>query len=233
MPGPNPGGAGRGPIVVPSSVAPFSFATSFPLSETPISENGIWTNSGLGQSNVVSAAGSAYGTSSAAGGGTTGDSAAILIQSVPANVQISTVLKKVSGTVDFQEVELLFRAAAGATALRGYECFLEQRGQYLSLVKRLGSNGGVEGVDYVILHETFSVTTPNDGDVFRATLVGNICTAFLAGVQIWTHDITKDKNNSTVTTYNSGSIGIGFDGPGSGGYTDSKWGFKSFSAAGL
>jgi hypothetical protein len=218
-------------VLYPAAVV--SYSTSFPLSETPLSEGGVWTNSGLGQTNVVSAAGEAYGTSSAAGGGATADSAAILSGSWPANMSVSTVLKKVSGTVDFQEVEMLFRCAAGSTALRGYECFLEQRGQYLSLVKRLGTNGGVEGVDYIFLVDVFPVTSPNDGDEFKATIQGNVFTAYLAGSLIWTHDITKDKNGTAVSTYNDGSVGIGFDGPGGGGYADSKWGFKSFTASTL
>lgn len=204
------------------------YSTNFPLSETPISENGIWTNSGLGQSNIVSASGEAYGTYVAAGGGATGDSAAILTGNWPANMSVSVTLSKSAGTQDFQEVEILLRAAAGASALRGYECFLEQRGQYLALVKRLGSNGGVEGTDYIYLIQSFPVTSPNNGDVFTAQIVGNFITAYLAGVLIWTHDITKDKNNTTVSTYDNGSVGIGFDG--NTGSTESKWGYSSFSA---
>lgn len=224
-----PGQGGGGAIIVP----PFSYSTTFPNTETPILESGRWTNSGLGQTNVVSAAGLAYGTSSAAGGGSTADSAAILSTPVPANVSVTTILHKGTSLASFQEVEILLRASAGATALQGYEVFLEQGGMYLACVRRNGSNGGVAGVDYTFLVNGPTVATPNDGDEFKAMIVGNTIKAYLAGSLIWTHDIGLDSTGATIATIDSGSIGIGFDGPGGGGYTDSKWGFSRFSAVGL
>lgn len=211
-------------------MGPYSYSTTFPGTENPISEGGNWTtDSGLGQANMLTSGGLAFGTD--IGGGPTGDSAAILTGFWPPDMTLTTTLHK-SSPVSFQECELLFRASIGASALQGYEYFLEEGGQYLSLVKRLGSNGGVEGVDYIYLVEIFPLgSVPANGDVLSGTLQDNTFTAKYNGATIWVHDIRLDKNGATVSTFTSGSVGIGSDGPtGGGAYTPSNWCFADFSA---
>jgi hypothetical protein len=218
----------------PIQILSQSFSTTFSLTESPISEGGAWTNSGLGQTNINTSSGLAVGTYNVVGGGPTGDSAAILTGTWPADVTVSVTIHKASGTESFQEAEILLRAAAGASAIRGYEVFVEQGGLYLDMVRRNGTNGGVEDTDYTFLVKNHALgLTPADGDVFSATIIGNTVTAKWNGSTIWTHDISIKHDGTTgLSTYNSGSVGIGYDGA-TGSFTPdpSKWCFTDFSVA--
>lgn len=205
------------------------FTTSFSATEDPISERGIWIVDGTAR--VVTASGRAFGTSSG-GGVFAGDSRARLNRSFGPDQSVSAVIAKSASTQSFQEIELHLRTAQGT----GYEVFLEQGGAYLACAKWNNAVGPspVEGVDYNIIQGGGgSVATPNNGDVLSATIVGNTITASINGVQIWALDIRTDQHGVTISTWKTGGVGIGFDGPGSGGFNDSLYGLDSFTAVSL
>jgi hypothetical protein len=100
-----------------------TYSTSFPLTESPISEGGNWINGktvGIDWNHINTIPGFAFGTENGAGGYT--DSTALLTgpwgpdQTVQATVHIA-----VSDTASNREVELRLRSSLSAHNCTGYE----------------------------------------------------------------------------------------------------------------
>jgi hypothetical protein len=191
------------------------FTTSFVGTENPLSEGGMWRNAGLDWTNVQKAGGAAFGTQS--GLGNYDDSYAYLVLTAagwPSDVAVlGVVYMPLPIVVGTHEVELLLRWTDSPHLAQGYEVSLSFSGEVqvvrwngpLSDFTPIGSSGVYPGL--------------KNGDVFSATVVGQVITAFVNGTPIV---------QTTDFTYTSGSVGIGFFKRLLGANAD--FGFKKFTA---
>jgi hypothetical protein len=212
-----PVGSGRTPRI---------YTTRFPLTENPLSEGGQWENGradGLDWADVRTTAGFASGTESGTGQGAAryDDSTALLTglwgpdQMAEATVRTVNQNEKV-----FEEVELRLRSSLSPHQATGYEILfrcLKTDSAYAEIVRWNGPLG-----DFTYLNRArgsrYGVA---DGDVVKATIVGNVITAYINGEQIL---------QATDDTYATGSPGIGFYLEGASGL-NGDYGFTSFRAS--
>jgi hypothetical protein len=213
--------AGPPPIAAGSARTHGTYSTNFPLSEDPISEGGMWINGrtgGLDWANVRTSRGFAFGTES----GTVDydDSTALLTgtwgpnQTVQATVRTSNQNDKI-----YEEVELRVRSALSAHRATGYEILFrcsKTAHAYTQIVRWNGPLGS-----FTILKDArgpqFGVAT---GDVVKATIVGNVITAYINGAQVL---------QATDDTYTDGNPGMGFYLQGATGM-NGDYGFTGFTA---
>jgi hypothetical protein len=210
-----------------------SFATSFDANESPLSDGGRWKHNNPWFTRVVTNAGNASGTApNPQNSGKYEDSYAFLGgMGFPPNQYASGHIHK-GASSGYLEVELLLRFSDTNNSTRGYECFLHQSGEYVSIARwKGGPLGGPAAVGYFdILGGASNVMPPKDGDLFEAQIVGNIITVKLAGATIASVDVAKFDG----TVIESGDPGIGFDAGASGSESpNSSYGFQDFSAKGL
>ena len=192
-----------------------TYTTNFPLTENPISENGNWINgaaTGLEWQNVQTTSGFAFGTQSGNAGGYD-DSTAVVSGSWGSNqtAQATADCPTHSGG---QELELRLRTSITPNSITGYELnFSCGSEQYNQIVRW---NGPLNNFTQL---SAGTATTISTGDVVKATIVGSTITVYINNVQV---------DQTTDSTYSSGSPGIGFwrDGGGS----NANFGFSSFSA---
>jgi hypothetical protein len=198
------------------------YTTSFPLTENPISEGGLWTNGaavGLDWSNIRTTPGFAFGTQPGPNG--FNDSIAILKgtwspdQSATATVR--TVNQQTGGI--YEEVEILLRFTVTAHSARGYEVNFRcahDGSQYTEIVRWNGPLGNFTPIN--------SISGPglNNGDRVKASIVGNTITSYVNDVAIFS------VTDSTIT---SGNPGMGFYLQGATGLAG-DYGFTSFTATG-
>lgn len=199
-----------------------SYSTSFPLTENPISENGNWFNGkadGLDWGDVQTTPGLAFGTNS----GNYADPTAILRGTWGANQMAQATVHSVNQTDTdsvYEEVELRLRSAISAHSITGYEINFRcsKTGNAYSQIVRW--NGALGNFTYLSAKDgaQYGVT---DKDVVKATIIGNVITVYLNGVQI---------NQVTDTTYAAGSPGMGFYLSGASGI-NADFGFTDFQAA--
>ncbi len=206
-----------------TSVSAQTYATNFPLTENPISENGHWINGesvGLDWADVSTTPGLAIGRES----GSTGfdDATALLTGSWGADQTVQATVYTVNQNDSYyQEVELRLRSSLSAHISTGYEILFQcskTAGAYMAIVRWNGLLDdftelfGQRGAQYGVA----------DGDVIRATIIGDVITAYINGVQV--ARVTDD-------TYATGNPGMGFylwRGAG----TNGDYGFTSFTATG-
>jgi hypothetical protein len=199
-----------------------SYVTRFPLAEDPISEGGQWVNGrkeGLDWADVCTRAGLAYGTEP----GTVkyDDSTALLTGAwEPDQMAEATVHATNQNAKIFEEVELRLRSSLSAHRATGYEILfrcLKTEEAYLEIVRWNGPLG-----DFTYLNRgrgsRYGVA---DGDVVRATVIGDMITAYINGVPML---------QATDDTYASDSPGMGFYLEGASG-VNSDYGFTSFLAS--
>lgn len=196
-----------------------TYSTSFPVTENPISEKGLWINgqtAGLDWANVRTVKGLALGTESGNGG--YDDSTALLAgdwnpdQSVQATVH--TVHQ--SGKI-YEEVELRLRSSLSAHRATGYEInfrCLRSGDTYVQIVRW---NGSLGKFSYVATAKGPGLA---DGDIVKTAIVGKIITVCINGVQVL---------QGTDGTYANGSPGIGFFLQGTNG-VNRDYGFTSVTA---
>ena len=120
----------------------------------------------------------------------------------------------------YEEVELRLRSSLSAHKATGYEILfrcLKTDSAYAEIVRWNGPLG-----DFTYLSRAkgsrYGVA---DGDVVKATIVGNVITAYINGVQVL---------QATDDTYATGSPGIGFYLEGASG-ANADYGFTSFRAS--
>jgi hypothetical protein len=193
-----------------------TYTTNFPLAENPISENGAWINGGvqgIDWTNVRKTQGMAIGTmpGNATGNARYADSTAVLAGRWGPNqtAQATIVMPNPTGTSSiFEEVELRLRTTISAHSITGYEINASVNTDpdffYVQIVRwngPLGSWTQIAGITYHV----------KDGDVFKATVVGNLITAYVNGVQLC---------QATDDNYTNGSPGIGL-------YLDSQTGLNA------
>ena len=201
-----------------------SYSTAFPLTENPISEGGNWINGqtdGLDWHDMSTTPGLAIGHQS---GSSYTDGTALLTGTWGPNQTVEAVVHAINPKDScYQEVEMRLRSALTPHSCTGYEISFKATktsGAYLIIVRWNGPVG-----DFTYLVNTsgaqYGVT---EGDVVKATIVGNVITAYLNGVEVGT---------ATDSTYTSGSPGMGMNletGDSSCIGTNGDYGFKHFTA---
>ena len=203
-----------------------TYTTNFSLTENPISEGGKWTNgqaAGLDWANVRTTPGFAFGTES--GGTRTApqkydDSAALLTGAWgPDQTAQATVHAVNQNDQIYEEVELRLRSAFSAHKGTGYEILFRSSKTAKAYCEIVRWNGPLGSFTYLDRAKGSQCGVAN-GDVVKATMVGNAITAFINGVQVL---------QATDDTFKSGDPGMGFYIDGATG-VNADYGFTSFMA---
>ena len=214
------------PAVSPSTATPRTYTTNFPLAEGLLSEGGKWKNGkkdGLDWANVRTAPGLAFGTED---GGTRpapqkyDDSTALLTGTWgPDQTAQATVHAVNQNDKIYEEVELRLRSALSPHQATGYEILFRSSKSANAYCEVVRWNGPLGDFTY-LSRAKGSQCGVASGDVVKASMVGNVITAYINGVQVL---------RATDDTFKSGNPGIGFYIEGATG-VDSDYGFTSFTA---
>ena len=178
-----------------------TYTTTFPLTENPISENMHWINgktTGLDWADFASTRGLAIGLQRGPSG--YDDSVAVLSGSwQPDQLAQATVHTVNQNDAVVEELELRLRSSLAAHRSTGYEIMFRCSKTSEAYVSIARWNGPIN--DFTILtHHSGSQYGVSDGDVIKATIVGNLIRVYKNGVQV-------DQVNDN--TYQTGSPGIG------------------------
>jgi hypothetical protein len=184
----------------------------------------VWLNGqsdGLDWADVRTSAGLAYGTES----GVTGydDSTAVLTGPWSPNQMAQAAVHTVNQNDGiFEEVEIRLRSAVSAHSNTGYEILFRCSTTDNAYAQIVRWNGPLGDFTYVaaIGGSQYGVA---DGDVVKATIVGNVITAYINDVQVV---------QGTDDTFATGSPGMGFFLQGTTG-VNGDYGFTSYLAADL
>jgi chitodextrinase len=209
-----------------ASTAQRPYITTFNETENPISEGGQWINgqaTGLDWADIQAKPGLAYGTQT--GSGIYDDSTALLTGTWGPDQTVEATVHSVNQPTDnnvFEEVEIRLRSSISAHRATGYEVNFrcsQTSNAYTQIVRWNGALG-----DFTYLNAKAGAQYGvKNGDVVKATIIGNVITVYLNGVQI---------DQATDNTYSSGSPGMGFYIQGtSGANVNGDFGFSSFSAS--
>lgn len=201
-----------------------TYTTSFPLTEVPISEGGKCINGGvvgLDWNNVATTSGFAYGTDP----GTVpyADAWALLAGTWAADQTVQAVINEHNpDTACHQETELVLRGNLSAHVATGYEVTVrttDDSSSYLIIVRWNGPRGNFTYLKQ-LSGSAYGVKT---GDVFQATILGNVVIAYVNGVE---------KARVSDGTYKSGHPGMGFylDNPSSCSGTNLDYGYTRYTA---
>jgi len=221
-----------------------SYTTNFPATENPISQGGKWLNgkkNGIVFNDMQTTPGLAFGTAVSPSGcpqtpTDCTDNTAVLTGSWSADQMAQGTVHTVNQTTGdgcttfecgtiYEEVELRLRTTITANSITGYEINFRctsNGSQYQQIGKWLGPVGQFAAVGNAVQGPGL-----HNGDVVKATIVGNLITVYINGVQV---------NQATDSTFPSGgSPGIGTFEINRGGATTtlSDFGFTSFTAAEL
>jgi hypothetical protein len=194
--------------------SPRTYSTDFPLTESPISENGAWKHLGADWTLVDTSNGLAWGTQT--GTGAYNDSYAYLSGFPPDQMGSAVIHLASPDPAATHEVEILLRWSDDTHVARGYECNLAWNGAYAEIVRW---NGALS--DFTYLNRSSAPSGVHQGDTFSAKIVGNTITSYLNGVQIAT---------ATDSTYSDGNPGMGFWRGSGAAVTLRDYGFESYSA---
>jgi hypothetical protein len=185
---------------IPAAVPINTYTTSFPLTENPISEGGRWINGktvGIDWGDISTTPGYAIGH---AGPKHFADATALLTGTWgPTQTAEAVVSSK--APANWPEVSLRLRSSLSAHHCGGYEIsnsLRKGKSAYLIIVRW---NGPLADFTYLaqIGGAKYGVTT---GDVVKATIVGNVITAYKNGVKL---------AQVTDNTYTTGNPGMGFN----------------------
>lgn len=225
--------AARSAHNLPAAVVPVRlhgpYSTNFPRAENPLSEDGRWLNGdtdGRDWTNVRTTPGLVFGTEI---GGTRpdpeeyDDSTALLSGTWGPNQTTQATVHSVNPNQDdkvWEEVELRLRSSLSPHNCTGYEVMFRctkipqaycniarwegPLGKFTYLKKSAGSKYGVK-----------------NGDVVKASMIGNVLTVYINGAQMV--QLTDDR-------FKSGNPGIGFFLQGATGVMG-DFGFTSFMAS--
>lgn len=219
--GGGPGAGGRGGMAGTTGRV---YTTTFPLTENPISESGNWINGqalGLDWHDVSTTPGLAIGHQS---GSSYTDGTALLTGAWGSTQIVEAVVHTVNPKEScYQEVEMRLRSTLTAHSCAGYEISFKatkSASAYLIIVRW---NGPVGDFTY-LKNSTGAQYGIAEGDTVKATMVGNVITAYLNGVAVGT---------ATDSTYTTGNPGMGFNletGDASCVGTNPDYGFTRFTA---
>lgn len=196
-----------------------SYSTNFSATENPISEGGVWINgeaTGIDWGNVGTIPGLAYGTSLKT---QFADPTAVLAGTWASDQEAQGTVE-INGFVSGgpHEVELRLNTTITAHSITGYEILFSVNpiDPYIQIVRW---NGALNDFTYLNVVSNGVSMGVADGDVVKATHIGNTITVYKNGTQVL---------QATDSTYSTGSPGIGFYDS-----VDSNWtgfGFSRFSA---
>jgi len=179
-----------------------TYTTNFPLTENPISEGGKWINAGvvgLDWNNIRTTPGFAFGTDP----GTVpyADAWALLIGTWgPDQTAQATIKDQNPNTNCYQEHELVLRGNLSAHSATGYEITVRatnDANSYLLIARWNGALGNFSILTF-LSGSAYGVKT---GDVFEATIVGNVIRAYINGCR---------RPKSQITRMRLGILGWGF-----------------------
>jgi hypothetical protein len=196
------------------------YETKFPRTENPISENNIWINGraiGREWADVQSLPGLVFSTES--GKGEYRDATAILAGAWSPNQSVEATVHSVSqNSKIFEEVELRLRSFVSQRKITGYEVNFRCTSDGTQYVQIVRWNGPLGKFSYIA-----SATGPGlrDGDLVKATIVGNKIAAFINGALVV---------QGTDSSFSSGNPGLGFYNEGGTSANNSDFGFTSFRA---
>jgi len=214
---------------------PRTYATRFPTTETPISENRNWVNggscddpalcAGAGGSNVRTTPGLAFGTQTGALPPPYTDSN-VLLTGMWGNdqfVQIVVWWDGASGTnSDYDEVEIRLRGTLTANGNRTYNINCRVGTPSDNSYIQMGRANGPSGDFTPPLAELKGPSAAcQNGDVITGTIVGSVITAYING---------KKVIQATDSVITSGVPGFGFFHQGKHGH-NSNFGISSFAAS--
>jgi hypothetical protein len=203
-----------------------TYTTHFPLTENPISEGGKWTNGqkdGLDWADARTTPGFAFGTE--IGGKRPepqmyDDTAALLTGTWAPDQTAEAKVRSVNRSDKiWEEVELRLRSAISPHKCTGYEVMFrcsKSPKAYCNIAKW---NGPLGSFSYLKKSEGSRYGVAN-GDVVKASIIGNVITVYINGVQIL---------QATDNTFKTGNPGIGFFIDGATG-VNADFGFSSFTA---
>ncbi len=215
-----------------------SYTSDFSLTETPVSEGGKWIGghtTGLVWSDASTSGGKIWGRQQLDVPTRYGDATAILTgpwgadQSAEGVVAISSMPADNWGA----EIELRLRSAISANVNTGYEITWKVTANpanaYLVIVRWNGALGSFTYLGRYGAAQAGQSGTPyaaQNGDVLKATIIGNTIRAYRNGTLQATVDITS----AGGTVFTSGTPGVGFQfDPGSPGH-NADFGYTSFTA---
>ena len=188
------------PAAAPAAPPVNTYTTNFPLTENPMSEGGRWMEGktvGIDWGNISTTPGLAIGT---AGPKRFADATALLTGTWgPTQTAEAVVFKK--SVFHYPEVSLRLRSAMSAHNCSGYEISNSLKSDDTAYLIIVRWNGPLADFTYLVQDhgKQYGVTT---GDVVKATIVGNVITAYKNGVQL-----AQVKDN----TYPEGNPGMGFN----------------------
>jgi hypothetical protein len=178
-----------------------SYSTNFALAENPISEGGRWINGqtvGLDWKNVRTTPGLAYGADSS-GTPNYNDPTALLTGAWSPDQMVEARVHSVNQRSDaYEEVEIRLRSSLSAHNNTGYEINFRcthDGSQYIEIVRWNGPLGNFTYVNRTSGPGIF------DGDVVKASIAGDVITAYVNGVQVL---------QASDGVFRSGNPGIGF-----------------------
>ena len=191
-------------------------------SENPVSDNGKWINgksAGLDWSDVATASGLMYGTESGADG--YDDSAALLTGTWGPDQMAEATVHSVNQSDNlYEEVELRLRSSLSPHRATGYEINFRCSKTKYAYTQIVRWDGPLGKFTYVASQTGAKYGVAN-GDVVRATIVGNVITAYINGEQV-----LQGKDNM----YSTGTPGVGFFLQGGAG-VNKDYGFSNFKAS--
>jgi hypothetical protein len=197
-----PGQGGRGKIVV---AAAMSYSTLFPLTESPIVEDGGWVKggtTGLLWTDPNTTGGLVVNSQDNTGG--FDDSIAHRTGTWSPNQKCSSTVFK-GTTHDQHEVEHLLRFLITANNARGYEILWAHDGAYGPQLMRW--NGPGAPTNFTQLTDFALATALVTGDVIETSIVGTVVTLKLNNVTVGTFDVATGAGADNV--WATGSPGIG------------------------
>jgi hypothetical protein len=179
-----------------------TYTANFTLTEAPISEGGKWINGkvvGVDWSDVATIPGLVYGTES--GASRYDDSTALLTGTWGSNQTAEATVYTVNQNDGMsEEVELRLRSSLSPHRATGYEINFRCSKTAEAYTEIVRWNGPLGDFTYLVRQEGANKGVAS-GDVIKATIVGNVITAYINGVQVI---------RATDDTYATGSPGIGF-----------------------
>ncbi len=218
------------------------YATTFALTENPIRETGTWLN---GLTDATNWSDCQTGSNPAGGrlawgdqsDGGFDDSTAILTGTwAPDQYGQATIRTVSQSNAYFEEVEIRLRCTVTATSIIGYEINFRCTKDGSQYVQVVHWNGTVNDFTYCSPGGSGgSIASPpglSDGNTIKATIIGNLVTAYVNGVQVGSPvDVTKDSTGATITPSATGNPGMGFYRTGSAAATN--FGFVTYQAGEL
>lgn len=203
--------------------SPRTYSTSFQADESAISEAGLWINGravGIDWKDVSTRSGLAFGNDSS-GHPHYDDPTAIVsgIWGPDQIVQAKVRTVNQNSNHVYEEVEIRLRTTISSHLNAGYEINFRcthDGTQYVEIVRWNGRLG-----DFTYLRQVNGGPGLYDGDVVRASMIGDVITAFINEVQV---------ARASDTTFTQGNPGMGFYLDGKAGL-NADYGFTFFSAS--